>query len=137
MQRLNGDRGVTRAEGVFPAALIVLAALQGGYCRPTPAIQLPPPHVTVTRPVEREVMEWDEYTARLQATEEVEVRARVSGYLQSIHFRDGAMVKKGDLLFTIDPRPYEAAQRRAEGEHAVSQARLELAKKKAERAVAL
>jgi RND family efflux transporter MFP subunit len=98
---------------------------------------LPPPAVTVARPVEREVVEWDEYPARLQATEMVEVRARVSGYLQAIHFKDGAFVQKGDLLFTIDPRPYEAVQRGAEAEHAVAKARLALAEKKAERAVSL
>jgi RND family efflux transporter MFP subunit len=78
-------------------------------------------------------MEWDEYTARIEATEVVEVRARVSGYLESIHFKDGSIVKKGDLLFTIDPRPYQAGLRRAEGELDVSKARLELAQKKADR----
>jgi RND family efflux transporter MFP subunit len=91
----------------------------------------------VARPVQREVLEWDEYTARLEATETVEVRARVNGYLQSIHFKDGSIVKKGELLFTIDPRPYEATLRRAEGEHAVSKARLELAEKKLQRAANL
>ena len=76
-------------------------------------------------------------TARLEATEVVEVRARVSGYLQSIHFKDGSIVKKGDPLFTIDPRPYDAALRRAEGEQAIAKARLELALKKSERAANL
>jgi membrane fusion protein, multidrug efflux system len=68
----------------------------------------PPPKVTVSQPIVREVVEWDEYTGRLEAVESVDVRARVSGYLQSVHFTDGAAVKKGALLFVIDPRPYQA-----------------------------
>ena len=68
----------------------------------------PPPKVTVSQPVVREVVEWDDFTGRLEAVESVEVRARVSGYLQSLHFTDGAIVKKGALLFVIDPRPYQA-----------------------------
>jgi RND family efflux transporter MFP subunit len=73
----------------------------------------PPPKVTVSQPVVREVTEWDEYTGRIEAVESVEVRARVSGYLQSVHFTDGAIVKKGTLLFVIDPRPYQAELNRA------------------------
>src|SRR6266511_4035925 len=73
-----------------------------------PSSPPPPPKVTVSQPVAREVIEWDEYTGRLEAVESVEVRARVSGYLQSVHFTDGAIVKKGTLLFVIDPRPYQA-----------------------------
>jgi membrane fusion protein, multidrug efflux system len=73
----------------------------------------PPPKVTVSQPVAREVVDWDEYTGRLEALESVEVRARVNGYLQSVHFTDGAIVKKGALLFVIDPRPYQAELNRA------------------------
>ncbi len=76
----------------------------------------------------REVIEFDEYTGRLEATENVEVRARVNGYLQSIHFKDGQLVKKGDLLFVIDPRPYQAEVDRVTAELQLAQARLELAK---------
>lgn len=86
-----------------------------------------PPKVTVSQPVVREVVEWDEYTGRLEAVESVEVRARVSGYLQSIHFKDGQIVKKGDLLFVIDPRPYQAELDRAEAELKLARARLKLA----------
>ncbi|MGH7849541.1 MAG: efflux RND transporter periplasmic adaptor subunit, partial [Thermodesulfobacteriota bacterium] len=68
----------------------------------------PPPNVTVSKPVAEEIVEWDEYTGRLEAVDTVDVRARVSGYLESIHFKDGQTVKKGDLLFVIDPRPYQA-----------------------------
>ena len=84
--------------------------------------------VTVSRPVVREVIEWDEYTGRLESVETVEVRARVNGYLQSIHFKDGEIVKKGALLFVIDPRPYQAELDRVVAELQLAQARLELAK---------
>jgi RND family efflux transporter MFP subunit len=78
-------------------------------CQQQQATPLPPlPQVTVSQPVAHEVVEWDEYTGRLEAVESVDVRARVSGYLQSVHFTDGALVKKGALLFVIDPRPYQA-----------------------------
>lgn len=85
----------------------------------------PPPKVTVSQPSIREVVEWEEYTGRLEAAESVEVRARVNGYLQSIHFKDGAVVKKGDLLFVIDPRPYQAELERAKAESALAMARFE------------
>ena len=58
--------------------------------------------------MQRELVEWDEYTGQFAAMEYVEIRARVSGYLTEIHFEDGQLVKEGDLLFVIDPRPYEA-----------------------------
>jgi multidrug efflux system membrane fusion protein len=101
----------------FLALLCVLLA--GGLllsaCQQQQAAAPPPPptKVTVSQPVVREVTEWDEYTGRIEAVESVEVRARVSGYLQSVHFTDGAIVKKGTLLFVIDPRPYQAELNRA------------------------
>lgn len=87
----------------------------------------PPPQVTVSKPVVKEIMEWDEYTGRLESVDTVDVRARVSGYLESIHFKDGQTVKEGDLLFVIDPRPYQAELDRAEAELKLAQARLSLA----------
>lgn len=110
--------------------LLLLAAtlaLQTG-CESKDKPPAAPPKVTVSRPIVQEIIEWDEYTGRLEATENVEVRARVSGYLQSIHFKDGAMVKKGELLFVIDPRPYQAEVDRVTAELHLAQARLELAK---------
>jgi RND family efflux transporter MFP subunit len=75
----------------------------------------PPPSVTVAKPVQRTVTDLDEYVGRFVAIDSVEIRARVSGYLDQVHFRDGHMVKQGDLLFTIDKRPFEntLAQTRA------------------------
>src|SRR5262249_26311731 len=83
----------------------------------------PPPKVTVARPVERELTDWDEYTARVEAVDSVEVRARVSGSLESVHFREGSLVKKSALLFQIDPRPYEAQLRRAQGDLELAESR--------------
>lgn len=97
-------------------------------CNRQDSTTAPPPRVTVSQPLVRELIEWDEYTGRLEAVESVEVRARVSGYLQSINFKEGAIVKKGDLLFLIDPRPYKAELDRAEAELKVTKARLELAR---------
>ncbi len=73
-----------------------------------------PPAVTVAHPITRDIVEWDEFTGQFNAVDYVELRARVSGYLTEIHFTDGQLVKKGDLLFVIDPRPFEADLRQAE-----------------------
>jgi len=94
----------------------------------------PPPVVSVVQSIAREVIEWDEYIGRLESPETVEVRARVSGYLDKVHFKEGKEVKKGDLLFTIDPRPYQADYDRAEAEHQRAESQADLAKSDAERA---
>jgi RND family efflux transporter MFP subunit len=79
-----------------------------GCDRPQPPPAPPPPAVTVSPAIEREVIEWDEYTGRLEPVESVEVRARVSGLIESAPFQEGTNVKKGDLLFVIDERPFKA-----------------------------
>jgi RND family efflux transporter MFP subunit len=89
--------------------MLLLTACQQQQAAPPP----PPPKVTVNQAIIRDVVESDEYTGRLEAVESVEIRARVNGYLQSVHFTDGAIVKKGALLFVIDPRPYQAELNRA------------------------
>jgi RND family efflux transporter MFP subunit len=86
-----------------------------------------PPAVTVSQPIQRELVEWDEYTGQFAAMEYVEIRARVSGYLTEIHFEDGQLVKMGDLLFVIDPRPYEATLAAARAQLAQGEAQVELA----------
>jgi RND family efflux transporter MFP subunit len=93
----------------------------------------PPPQVIVSQPLVKTTAEWDEYTARFDATEAVEVRARISGYLTEVHFKDGQMVKKGDLLFTIDPRPFERALDLARAELAQAKTRVENTSKDVER----
>jgi RND family efflux transporter MFP subunit len=117
----------------FPTWVVAVATLVLAACGAPPPAP-PAPKVKVTQPVVRETMEWDEFTARLDAVDSVEVRPRVSGYLQAVHFQDGSLVKKGDLLFTIDPRPYEAVLRRAQAEVALATSRLALAQKNAARA---
>ena len=87
----------------------------------------PPPAVVVATPMVVRMTEWDEYTGRFEATDRVDVRARVDGYLDSIHFRDGAIVKPGELLFVIDPRPYEAALEGARADVVRAETRVELA----------
>jgi RND family efflux transporter MFP subunit len=75
-----------------------------------------PPGVAVSKPIQREIVEWDEYTGRFDAVETVEVRARVSGYLDATRFKDGQIVKQGDLLYVIDRRPFERALDQAQAE---------------------
>src|SRR6267154_2646323 len=95
---------------------------------------LAPPVVSVVQPIAREVIEWDEYIGRLESPETVEIRARVSGYLDKVHFKEGKEVKKGDLLFTIDPRPYQADYDGAEAGYQRAESQTDLAKDDAERA---
>src|SRR5688572_11595957 len=89
---------------------------QGGTSQPqqkgAPAL----PTVTVSKPLQREIIEWDEYTGRFEAVEAVDVRARVSGYLTELHFKDGQAVNKGDLLFVLDARPFERTLEQAQAE---------------------
>lgn len=89
--------------------------------------QAPKPAVDIATPVVQTVREWDQYTGRFEAVEQIELRARVSGYLNSVHFEDGQLVNKGDLLFVIDPRPLEAALAAAKASLTSAQAQLKLA----------
>lgn len=93
----------------------------------------PPPAVTVSQPATRDVIEWDDYTGRFEPVESVEVRARVAGYLEQVHFRDGQIVAKGDLLYTIDRRPFEAAVSQARAELAQARTKVENATKDVDR----
>jgi RND family efflux transporter MFP subunit len=99
-----------------------------------PTAPAPPPQVTVGRPVSREVVEAPVYTGRVEAVESVEIRARVSGYLQKIHYDPNKLVAKGDLLFEIDARPYQAALDAAQASIAAADARQKRAKADRDRA---
>jgi multidrug efflux system membrane fusion protein len=117
------------------AALLLLL---NGCDKSAPASTAPPPpNVTVNQPTRRDVVEWAEYQGRMEAVDRVEVSARVTGYLQSVNFKDGAEVKKGDLLFVIDPRPYQAVLDRAEADLQQAQTRFELASNDMARATRL
>ncbi|MGZ8238259.1 MAG: efflux RND transporter periplasmic adaptor subunit [Methylobacter sp.] len=96
--------------------------------------QGPPPNVKIAQPLTQEVMEWDEFTGHIEAVESVDVRARVSGYLEKVNFKAGAKVKKGDLLFLIDPKPFKAQLNYAEAELERAKSRRDLAKNDQERA---
>ena len=115
--------------GVGP--LLVLLAVTLSACGdkpPQPAAAAAPP-VTVAQPTKRTVTDWDEFTGRFDAVEEVQVRARVGGFVTNVEFKDGDMVRAGDLLYIIDPRPFEAVAAQADGQLADARAKMELAKR--------
>ena len=100
--------------------------------------QAPPaPKVTVAQPIAKHITTWDEYSGRFEAVESVEVRPRVSGFVDKVHFKDGQVVKAGDLLFTIDPRPFEIAVESARAETGRAKATVALAMSEVERAAPL
>jgi RND family efflux transporter MFP subunit len=114
-------------------ALLLIAAAESG-CRKASVPQQGPLPVNVVTVVEKEVNEWDEFTGRLEAVESVEIRPRVSGYITEIHFAAGAIIKKGDLLYVIDPRPYQADFDRAAAELERMEAQLKLSQIELDRA---
>jgi RND family efflux transporter MFP subunit len=114
-------------------ALGIAMAFSACSKKHTPPVQQPLP-VNFVTVEEREVVEWDEFTGRMEAVESVEIRPRVSGYLTEILFKAGAIVKKGDPLFVIDPRPYQADQDRAAAELERAAAQLKLAQIELDRA---
>jgi RND family efflux transporter MFP subunit len=111
-----------------------LAACGQGQSKPAPP---PPPQVTVAKPVIRQIAEQDEYVGRFVAVDSIEVRARVSGYLDAIHFKDGQVVRKGDLLFTIDRRPFEATFAQAKASLDQTKANLAFAEADLQRALSV
>tara|TARA_A100001391_G_scaffold196459_1_gene175044 strand:+ start:250 stop:1575 length:1326 start_codon:yes stop_codon:yes gene_type:complete len=102
----------------------LLAVVGCSRTAPQGAAPPPMPEVTVAKPIVKKIVEWDSYSGRLEPIEFVEVRSRVGGYLQSIHFEEGEIVNKGDLLFVIDPRPFDAELKSMEA--AMSQANAQL-----------
>ena len=133
----SGSRLLPRASYLMLAAL---AAALAGCSEQKPqqaAAATAAPPVTVAQPVKRTVTDWDEFTGRFDAVEEVQVRARVGGYVTSVAFQDGAIVHQGDLLYVIDPRPFEAVADQAEGQLADAKAKIELAKREFDRASTL
>jgi RND family efflux transporter MFP subunit len=124
--------------------LLVIAVAALGYrywgfwqSEQTAASAPPPPAVTVAKPLIREMREWSDFTGQFEARESVEVRARVSGYLESVNFIDGQLVKKGDLLVVIEPRPFELALQTAKAQLSQTEAQLQLAKVQLERTAQL
>ena len=117
------------------APIALLAAGYGLVHRSAPAMAAPPPPtVTVATPLERDVTEWDDYVGRFEPSRSVEVRPRVSGAVTAIHFTDGQIVRAGQPLFTIDPRPYAAALAEARAGVATANSDLALARADYDRA---
>lgn len=120
-------------------SLLCIVASIGVSCQPEkPKSATPPPaKVTVAKPVVKRIVEWDEFVGRLESPKMVYLRARVGGYLEKVHFKEGTEVKEGDLLFTIDPRPYQAAVEGARAELDRNRTRAELARNESKRAETL
>jgi len=119
-----------RIAALLLAAMFALTACE----RESPPPPVAVPEVTVAPPLQRAVTDYDSYIGRFEAIEQVEVRPRVSGYLREIHFTDGDRVEQGDLLFTIDARPFEAERDAARGRVSAAEARLDNAQAEFERA---
>ncbi|WP_316979118.1 efflux RND transporter periplasmic adaptor subunit [Shumkonia mesophila] len=132
---------------VLWGAAAMLAAVVGGFAtlpylpghdaKATEAVEAAPPPavpVSVATVERRDIVPWEEFSGRLEAVERVEVRSRVAGQIQALHFREGGLVKQGDLLVTIDPAPFAAEVARAEAQTASARARLAFTKREYERA---
>src|SRR6266404_2967182 len=118
----------------FVSVGILSVLMTAAGCKKESAPQQAPLPVNVVSAIDKEVNEWDEFTGRLEAVESVEIRPRVSGYITEIHFQAGAIVKKGALLYVIDPRPYQADFDRAAAELERMQAQVKLAQIELDRA---
>ena len=132
-------RKTFHAAGRLAVAATALAfALGGCEQKPTAASAAPPAlPVTVAQAVKRTVTDWDEFTGRFDAIEEVQVKARVGGFVTNVEFKDGDMVHAGDLLYIIDPRPFEAVAEQADGQLSDARGKVELAKRDLDRGLNL
>jgi membrane fusion protein, multidrug efflux system len=123
--------------GLGPLMVLLAVTLSGCGDKPPAQAAAGPPPVTVAQPTKRTVTDWDEFTGRFEAVEEVQVRARVGGSVNSVEFRDGAIVRAGDLLYVIDSRPFEAVAEQADGQLSDARAKAELARRELDRALTL
>ena len=125
-------RGSLRHGAALAAVLLLLNACGKGDAGPGGAP--PPPAVSVVPVIQRAVQEQDQFSARLEAPDTVELRARVAGTLEGVHFREGQRVKKGDLLFTLDARPFQAELARAQAQAVAARSAADLSKSELARA---
>ena len=128
----------SRLVNILSSALLsVCCAVLLTACSPPKPAALPPPKVTAKPPQLATVTNWDEYPGHLEAVEMVEIRPRVAGCIDSIHFQDGTEVKAGDLLFVIDPRPYQAELEQSQARRQQAETHLELVRSEFKRAESL
>jgi len=147
MQAVSDDGTPRKSRGLVRVLLLLLAVGAAallyhywGFWKGAGIADAPPPappSVTVAKPLMREMVEWKDFTGQFEARESVEVRARVSGYLESVNFVDGQLVKKGDLLLVIEPKPFELALQTAKAQLAQSESQLQLAKAQLDRTTQL
>ena len=123
--------------GLSPILIVLAGLLAGCEEKQAPQAAAAAPPVTVAQPVKRTVTDWDEFTGRFDAVEQVQVRPRVGGFITAVEFRDGTFVSTGDLLYLIDARPFEAVATQAEGQLSDARAKVELAKRELDRALTL
>src|SRR5262249_20209297 len=128
--RVQGGSIVRCAGSALLASCLVALAGCGSGKTQAPAA----PEVIVAEVLSKRIADWDEYSGRFAAVDSVEVRPRASGYVDEVHFREGQLVKKGDVLVTIDPRPYKADYDRASANVELAQSQLELSELEAKRA---
>ena len=131
------ERFVRSAPVLAAVLMLAGAALQGCNRAQAQGPAPPPPAVTVAQPLVRSEADWSEQSGRFVAVETVDIRPRVSGYLSAVHFKDGQFVQKGQLLFSIDPLPFQARTAKAKAELAQADARLERARSELKRAETL
>ena len=117
-------RRTSSAAGFSPAIALLSALMLSGCEEPNTYVEPPPPKVSVAQPLVQDVVDYLEMTGSTVASEQVEVRARVPGVLQSMHFQPGTEVETGDLLFVIDPREYQAALEAAKAELSAAEAQV-------------
>jgi RND family efflux transporter MFP subunit len=145
LRELQISRRFTQSAGSGKTSLgtsgvmLLLTAIALSACgeKPQQPAAAAAPPVTVAQPVKRTVTDWDEFTGRFEAVEEVQVRPRVGGYVTNVAFKDGDMVHTGDLLYLIDSRPFEAVAAQADGQLADARAKAELAKRELDRGLNL
>lgn len=129
----RSHKTISIAVGILIVAVVAGVTLNSRAAKPPAAAAPPAASVSVAAALEKSVTEWDDFSGRVEAVEHVEIRPRVAGTIDAIHFQEGQLVKKGQSLFTIDPRPYQAELARTEAAVAGAQARVTLSKTELDR----
>ena len=132
-RRALAGAGIGLAVSVAAAAFLLDLPLSTGAVAASAQAETPAVPVTVAVVESRDITHWEQFSGRLEAVERVQIRSRVAGQIQAVHFREGALVKAGDALFTIDPAPYQATVAGAEAQVASADAKVSLARTELER----